>query len=109
MITWEDFVNIEIRVGTIQRAELFPEARRPAIKVWIDFGKLGILKSSAQITEAYEPEQLLGKQVTAVVNFPKKQIGSFMSECLVLGCVGDVQGTVLLCPDRKVENGLKIA
>lgn len=109
MITWEDFVKIEIRVGTIQRAELFPEARRPAIKVWIDFGKLGILKSSAQISEAYEPEQLLGKQVTAVVNFPKKQIGNFMSECLVLGCVGDAQGTVLLCPDRKVENGLKIA
>lgn len=109
MISWDDFAKIDIRIGTIQRAEAFPEARNPAIKVWIDFGELGVLKSSAQITAAYDPDTLAGKQVAAVVNFPNKQIGNFMSECLLLGCVGDPQGTILISPDKKVENGLKIA
>jgi len=109
MIIWDDFAKIELRTGTIQRAEEFVGARNPAIKVWIDFGEMGIKKSSAQITQAYTPEQLIGKQVIAVTNFPPKQIGNFMSECLVLGCVGDPQGIILLTPDKKVENGLKIA
>jgi len=89
MITWNDFSKIDLRTGTIIRAEEFPEARKPAIQVWIDFGELGIKKSSAQITDAYLPNQLIGKQIIAVVNFPPKQIGPFMSECLLLGCVGD--------------------
>ena len=109
MITWEDFSKIDIRTGTIIRAEAFPEARKAAIKVWVDFGDLGIKKSSAQITEAYIPEQLLGKQVLAVINFPPKQIGNFISEFLLLGCVSDSQGVILLTPDKAVRNGLKIA
>ncbi len=109
MITWNDFSKIDLRTGTIIRAEEFPEARKPAIQVWIDFGELGIKKSSAQITDAYLPNQLIGKQIIAVVNFPPKQIGPFMSECLLLGCVGDEQGVILLTPDKAVRNGLKIA
>jgi len=109
MITWEDFSKIDIRTGTITRAEAFPEARKAAIKVWVDFGELGIKKSSAQITDAYQPEHLVGKQVVAVTNFPPKQIGNFRSEFLLLGCVGDTQGVILLSPDKPVQNGLKIA
>jgi len=109
MITWNDFSKIDLRTGTIIRAEEFPEARKPAIQVWIDLGELGIKKSSAQITDAYLPNQLIGKQIIAVVNFPPKQIGPFMSECLLLGCVGDEQGVILLTPDKAVRNGLKIA
>lgn len=109
MITWEDFSKIDIRTGTIVRAEEFPEARKAAIKVWVDFGDLGIKKSSAQITDAYHSEQLIGKQVVAVINFPPKQIGKFISEFLLLGCVGDAQGVILLSPDKMVQNGLKIA
>lgn len=98
-----------MRVGTIIAVEAFPEARKPAFKLQIDFGKeLGILKSSAQITALYESEMLLGKQVIAVTNFPKKQIGPFMSECLVLGAVNGSEVT-LLQPERAVTNGLRIS
>ena len=108
-ISWNDFEKIEMRVGTIIAVEAFPEARKPAFKLQIDFGKeLGILKSSAQITALYESEMLLGKQVIAVTNFPKKQIGPFMSECLVLGAVNGSEVT-LLQPERAVTNGLRIS
>ena len=108
-ITWSDFEKVEMRVGTIIGVEDFPEARRPAYKLQIDFGpEIGIRKSSAQITLRYQKEDLLHRQVIAVVNFPKKQIATFMSECLVLGAVGAENDIVLLQPDAKVENGLRI-
>lgn len=110
MITWQDFEKIDIRIGTIIEANDFPEAKKPAFQLKIDFGEtVGILKSSAQITQIYSKESLIGKQVVAVVNFPKKQIGKFMSECLVLGSVGVENEIVLLSSDLKVENGLKIS
>ena len=107
-INWNDFEKVEMRVGTIIAVNDFPEARKPAYQLIIDFGKeIGIKKSSAQITKRYIKEDLIGKQIIAVVNFPKKQIGNFMSECLVLGSVnGD--DIVLLTSDFKVENGLRI-
>ncbi|WP_372613832.1 tRNA-binding protein [Aquicoccus sp.] len=105
-ITFDDFLKVDIRVGTVTRAEPYPEARKPAIKLWVDFGpELGERKSSAQITAHYTPESLLGKQVLAVVNFPPRQIGKFMSECLVLGLSGTEGGIVLLSPDLPVPNG----
>lgn len=108
-INWQDFVKVEMRVGTIIEVNDFPEARNPAYQLKIDFGKeIGLLKSSAQITKRYLKEDLLNKQIVAVVNFPKKQIGKFMSECLVLGAMGDENDIVLLSPNFKVENGLKI-
>lgn len=107
-ITWNDFEKVEMRVGTILEANDFPEARKPAYQLLIDFGKeIGIKKSSAQLTKRYSREDLVGKQIIAVVNFPKKQIGNFMSECLVLGSVKD-DDIVLLSSDMKVENGLRI-
>ncbi|MDC1327386.1 tRNA-binding protein [Ulvibacter sp.] len=107
-ISWSDFEKVEMRVGTIIHVEEFPEARKPAFKLEIDFGtSLGIKKSSAQITSLYSIEELVGKQIIAVVNFPKKQIGTFMSECLVLGVVGGKDVT-LLQPGIPVKNGLKI-
>lgn len=110
MLTWEEFEKTEMRVGTIIEANDFPEARKPAYQLTIDFGNtIGIRKSSAQITTHYTKEILTGKQIIAVVNFPKKQIGKFMSECLVLGAVGKEGDVVLLAPDFKVENGLRIA
>jgi len=109
VISWSDFEKVDIRVGTIVLAEVFKEARKPAYKLQIDFGDLGIKKSSAQITQHYKAEDLTGKQVVAVVNFPSKQIGPFMSECLVLGVVGSDDGVILLEPNKKVPNGLKIA
>jgi tRNA-binding protein len=109
MITWEDFEKIEIRVGTIVGVDDFPKARKPAYQLKIDFGDYGVKKSSAQITQLYSKEMLLGKQIIAVVNFPPKQIADFISECLVLGVLGSEQGVVLLHPEREVENGWRIA
>ncbi len=109
MLTWDEFEKTEMRVGTILEASDFPEARKPAYQLTIDFGtEIGIRRSSAQITKRYTKEALIGRQVIAVVNFPKKQIGKFMSECLVLGAVGEEGDVVLLAPDFKVENGLRI-
>ncbi len=108
MITWSDFEKVEMRVGTILEAVDFPEARKPAYQLTIDFGSdIGIKKSSAQLTYRYSKEDLVGKQIIAVVNFPKKQIGKFMSECLVLGSVNG-NDIVLLSSDLKVANGLLI-
>ena len=105
-ITFDDFMKVDIRVGEIIRAEPYPEARKPAIKLWVNFGsELGEKKSSAQITKHYSPEDLPGKKVMAVVNFPPRQIGKFMSEILVLG-VPDADGeVVLLTPDKDVPIG----
>lgn len=109
-INWSDFEKIDLRVGTILEVRDFPEARNPAYQLHIDFGsELGILKSSAQITKRYSKDDLLNRQIVAIVNFPKKQIGKFMSECLVLGAVGEEGDVVLLNPDFKVENGTPIA
>jgi tRNA-binding protein len=108
-LTWHDFEKVEMRVGTIVEVYDFPEARKPAFQLTIDFGlELGTMKSSAQIIKRYDKKTLIGKQIIAIVNFPKKQIGKFMSECLVLGTEGNENDIVLLTPDLKVENGLKI-
>lgn len=109
MITWQDFKKIDIRVGTIIDAQLFVEAIKPAYKLSIDFGPLGIKNSSAQITHKYNTDDLIGKQIIAVVNFPPKQIANLMSECLVLGAVDDDHRVTLLSPDMHIENGLPIA
>jgi tRNA-binding protein len=106
-IDWGDFSKVEIRVGTIIEAEFFTEARKPALKVRVDFGEFGVKKSSAQITALYEPSDILGRQVLAVVNFKPKQIANFMSECLILGVIGNEE-VILLQPDRNVPNGLRI-
>lgn len=109
-ISWPDFEKVEMRVGTILEANDFPKARNPSYQLVIDFGpETGIRKSSAQITHLYRKEDLIGKQIVAVVNFPPKQIANFMSECLVLGAVGDNKEIVLLQPDMKVINGQRIA
>ena len=109
MITWNDFEKVEMRVGTIIEVNDFPKAKKPAYQLTIDFGiELGIKKSSAQITKRYTKEDLIGKQIIAVVNFPKKQIADFMSECLVLGSVGEENDIFLLTSDIPVENGLRI-
>ena len=109
MISWNDFDKIEMRVGTIIEVNDFPKANKPAYQLTIDFGtEIGLRKSSAQITKQYSKEELVGKQIIAVVNFPKKQIADFMSECLVLGSVGDEHDIVLLTSDIRVENGLRI-
>lgn len=105
-ISFDDFHKVDIRVGTVIRAEPFPEARKPAIKLWVDFGgELGVKKSSAQITRHYQPDALIGRQVVAVVNFPPRQIGSFMSEILCLGLPDTDGEVVLLAPDLPVPNG----
>jgi tRNA-binding protein len=109
-ISWSDFQKIELRIGTIIEVEDFPEARNPAYKLKVDFGKeVGIKKSSAQITNIYTKESLLGKQVVAVVNFPPKQIGPFMSECLVTGFHREDGAVVLAIPDVKINNGARLA
>lgn len=109
MITYEDFVKVDIRVGKIINVEEFPAARKPALKLFIDFGAhIGIKKTSAQITNLYLKENLIGKQVLAVVNFPPKQVGSFMSEVLVLGLSNESHAIVLVGPDQEVPNGQKL-
>ncbi|MCJ7871587.1 tRNA-binding protein [Phaeobacter sp. J2-8] len=108
-ISFDDFLKVDIRAGTILRAEPFPEARKPAIKLWIDFGpEIGEKKTSAQITAHYTPDTLVGRQVMAVVNFPPRQIGPFMSEVLTLGVSDDAGGIVLLAPDQTVANGQRM-
>lgn len=105
-ISFEDFLKVDIRVGTVVRTEPFPEARKPAIKVWVDFGpEMGERKSSAQITRHYEPDDLIGRQVVAVTNFPPRQIGPFMSEVLILGLPDEDGKVVLLGPDLQVPDG----
>ena len=106
-ISWSDFEKIEICAGTIIKAEIFANAKKPAYQLEIDFGDRGIRKSSAQITALYEPPELLGKQIVAVLNFPPKQIANFFSECLVLGLYGE-EGVTLLTPDKTVLNGAKV-
>ncbi|MEP5613024.1 MAG: tRNA-binding protein [Cyclobacteriaceae bacterium] len=109
MITWQDFEKVDMRVGTIIEVDDFPEARKPAYKLVIDFGEeIGIRKSSAQITTLYEKEELLQTQVIAVVNFPPKQIGPFMSECLVLGVYNEDNDVVLLQPQKETKNGSRV-
>lgn len=108
-ISWNDFEKIDIRVGTINEAHLFEKARKPAYQLHIDFGKeIGVKKSSAQITALYTTNELVGRQIIAIVNFPKKQIANFMSECLVLGVTGNDNEVVLLTTAKKCENGLPI-
>ena len=108
-LSWSEFERVDLRVGTIIAAEIFKEAIKPAIKMEIDFGgKIGIKKSSAQITDHYDPERLIGKQVVAVVNFPKKQIGPLMSECLVTGFAQSDGSIILAVPDKKANNGSRL-
>jgi tRNA-binding protein len=108
-IGWTDFDKVELRVGTITRAEPFPETRHPAYKVWADFGaELGELKSSAQITVHYQPEDLVGRQILGVVNFPPKQVGPFMSEFLLTGFYDANNAVVLAIPERPIPNGCKL-
>jgi tRNA-binding protein len=105
-ISYDDFLKVDIRVGTVRRAEPFPEARKPSLKLWVDFGpELGEKKTAAQLARRYPPESLVGRQVAAVVNFPPKQIGKFLSEVLVLGFPDADGAVVLVAPDRRVPDG----
>ena len=108
-ITWQEFEQVELKIGTILEVEDFPEARKPAYKLLIDFGEeIGIKKSSAQITHHYKKEELIGMQLIGVVNFPKKQIGPWMSDCLVTGFYDKNGHVVLAVPDKKLDNGIKL-
>ena len=109
-ISWQEFEQVDLRVGTIVSAEVFAEARQPAYILHVDFGAdLGVLKSSAQITDLYQPDALVGQQVIGVVNFPPKQIGPIQSQCLITGLPQDDGSVVLVQPDRQVSNGLKLS
>ncbi len=107
-IEWNDFAKIEMRIGTVVSCVIFEEVKNPAYKMHIDFGAFGIRKTSAQVTKLYKPEDLKGKQVVAVLNFPPKQIANIMSECLILGAIGDDKAVTLLVPEREIENGTKV-
>ena len=107
-LSWNDFEKVDMRAGTIIEVNDFPKARRPAYKLKIDFGELGIKNSSAQITTFYSKEDLLNKKIIAVVNFPPKQIADFVSECLVLGVYDENKNVILLQPERNVTNGMKV-
>jgi tRNA-binding protein len=109
MAAIEDFMKLDMRIGTILSAEPFPEARKPAIKLQIDFGELGVKASSAQITRRYTPEQLIGRQIAAVVNFPPRRIAGYLSEVLVLGGVPEEGDVILLAPEQVVPNGTPVA
>lgn len=108
-ISWDDFEKLDIRSGTIISASDFPKARNPSYQLEIDFGDLGIKKTSAQITDLYQKEELIGKQIIAIVNFPKKQIANFFSECLVLGVIGENKEVTILTTTLPIKNGLPIA
>ena len=108
MLSWEDFEKVDMRVGTIVEVDDFPKARNPAYQLTINFGEIGIKKSSAQITKLYTRNELVGRQVIGVVNFPPKQIANFISECLVLGVIGPDKEVTLLQPERSSKNGLRI-
>lgn len=108
-ITWEEFERVELRAGTIVKVEDFPGARKPSFKLWIDLGELGVMKSSAQITRLYRKEELLGKQVICVTNFPPKQVGPFVSEVLTTGFILDDGQVVIAMPEREVPNGTRLA
>lgn len=109
-ISWDDFQKVELRVGTVIRAESFPEARKPAYKVWVDFGpEIGVKQSSAQITHYYTPESLIGRQIIGVVNCPPRQIGPFSSQFLITGFIQPDGSVILAVPDRPVANGLHLA
>ena len=108
-ISWPNFEKIELRAGTIIRVEDFPEAQKPAYKIWADFGEFGVMKSSAQLTKLYHKKDLLGRQIMGVINFPPKQIGTFMSEFLVTGFVLEDGKVVLSVPERTVPDGTKLA
>lgn len=107
-ISWNDFLKVDMRVGTIITAEIFKEAKKPAYKMSVDFGELGQRKTSAQITTLYKPEELVGKQIIAVLNFETKQIANIMSECLILGLVDTKNEVTLITPERKIKNGTKL-
>lgn len=107
-ISWDDFVRVDMRVGVVVDARDFPEARTPALKLWVDVGPLGIKRSSAQVTHRYTPADLIGRQVVVVVNFPAKQIGPFLSEVLVLGAYDETGGVILLRPDIDVAPGSRV-
>ncbi|RIU89444.1 chaperone CsaA [Oceanobacillus picturae] len=109
MATIDDFIKLDVRIGTVVKAEAFAEARKPAIKLEVDFGELGIKQSSAQITRRYDPQELVGRQVTAVVNFPPMRVAGYKSEVLVLGGVPEDGDVVLLRPDETLPNGTKVS
>ncbi len=107
-LSWQEFERVEMRIGTIVAAEIFKEARNPAYKMTVDFGPHGLRKTSAQIAALYTPKELIGRQVVAVINFPPKQIANLMSECLVLGGLGEGKEVILLGPERAVANGTRV-